>query len=160
MTPSAKNKTPIGMRISNRAAVLIPCLRSEEDDVQCQCHSEHDHGQYTWLLVPVLDRLHGFRRKAVNESDQLLFGTRACGEAHDDRDDEAGNPGGDRGPERLSQLAAVNDVRAEVAALHSRYRAAGERDPVMDRRGDRTGKEADECAVTCSSLPEHSQREG
>src|ERR1700682_6587191 len=143
------------MRISNRAAVLMPCLRSEEDDVQCQCHSEHDHGQYTRLLVPVLDRLDGLRSKAVNESDQLLFGTRPCREAYDDRDDEAGNPGGDRGPERLSQLAAVNDVCPEVAALHSWYRACGERDSVMDSRGGRTGEKANECTVTGSSLPGH-----
>src|SRR6267143_956654 len=148
------------MRISNRAAVLMPCLRSEEDEVQCQCHSEHYHGQYSRLLVPVLDRLDGLRRKAVDESDQLLFGTRAGHEAHDDRDDKAGNPGGNRCPECLNRLAAVNDVRSEVATLHSWYCPCGERDPVMDRRRDRTGEKSDECAVPRSSLPEHAQREG
>src|SRR3982074_538057 len=126
ITPSARNRIPIGMRISNLAAPLIPCPRLEEDDVECQCHSQHDHGQYGRLLVPVLVVLDRLWRQAVHESDQLLLSTRPCREADEDRDDEARDPRRNRGPERLAQLAAIDDVRAEVAPFHSRYRTTSE----------------------------------
>ena len=106
---------------------------SEEDDVEQQCHREHDRGKNSRFLVPRQIRIVWLWRQPVDEARQLRLGSRPCEHAHYDRHYEAGRPGGDRGPECLPQLAAVDDVRAEVAAFDSDHGALRERDPVMNR---------------------------
>src|SRR5437016_2720313 len=103
--PRIANISPIGSLTSK--PIRSPCTLPK-DHVQCQREQQDDDGEYAGVLIPRQPRVLRLRRERVDQPLQFFIRPRACGERDEDRHQEAGRPGEDRGPKILRHLARIS----------------------------------------------------
>src|ERR1051325_766153 len=152
-TPKIENIPPIGYRISRFIA-------SPEDDVENGRHDQHRDAQRERPLVPRQIAFLDPRCQRVHQPAQLLVRLGARREQRDERGrDETARPREQGGPEVQRHLARIGvQDRAEEPAVNARLGTLRQREPVMQRRGDRPGQQPRKGAMPRRALPDMPSR--
>src|SRR5438874_3193611 len=117
-------------------------ISSQKDDIQQQCCDQDDYCQHLGTFIPDAIFSSLVLSKCVDQANQLLVLVGPRCQAHEDRDQEAGGPGKDCGPEVLRHLAGIKMHNREPAAFDSRHCSGRNGQTVMEGCGCGTGKKS------------------
>jgi hypothetical protein len=131
-----------------------------KDQVKNQGQQEDSDPDRNRAQEPATACFRGFVGQRINQTFELFFATRFGKKADHDRNNEADGPGIDSSPKILRHLAWVGVNQGDPGALDPRGGARRDRQTVVDRRGHRSGEQAEERAMPGRAFPKHPQQKG